>query len=122
MIQDLEILSTGPDLAQQGLDAMQSRAMHQLIQHRLAHFTKGHDVAADDARSYHDMLAHVGRHFLQPMHDRTRGNPSAVELDGAATAATKCAALFLAFADKAHRDADRLRAAEAEAASAQQED
>lgn len=105
MIQDLEIKSAGSeDLAHQALAAIQSPAVAQLLQHRLAHFEKGHDAAADDAVSYLEMLRNVDAHFLRPMRERTHGNASAVELQGASRAALKLAALCLAFADKIQRD------------------
>lgn len=116
MIQNLQILSHGKDLAQQQVEAIQSPALAELLRHRLAHFTAGHDQDADDAATYRALLANIGRNHLQPMIDRTDGHPAPVELRGAATNALKLAARLLAFADKAHRQAARL-----EAAASQQE-
>lgn len=118
MIHDLKILSPGSeDLASQALDAMQGPAMAELIRHRVGHFQRGHDREADDAVTYRQMMQTISRDHLQPMFDRTDGNPSAVELRCAATAALKLAARCLAFADKAHRHAARIEAAEQEEAS-----
>lgn len=88
--------------------ALQSVNLADLIQHRLHHFALGHDEATDDAITYAHMLRNVSRHFLQPMQDRTRPGAGAAELRAAATAATKLAALCLAFADKATRHAARI--------------
>ena len=114
MIANLRILSGGEDLAQQAADAVTSRAMTETIQHRHAHIYHGHDQASDDAKPFELMLKNFGRDHLQPMFDRTHGNASAAEIRAAATAAAKGAARLIAFADKAHRHADRLEAAEQE--------
>lgn len=92
----------------EGAAALQSVNLANIIQYRLGHFDLGHDQAADDAISYGHMLRNVSRHFLQPMQERTRIGADANELRAAATAATKLAALCLAFADKATRHAARI--------------
>lgn len=105
MIHGLEIKSAGSeDLAHQALAAIQSPAVAQLLQHRLAHFEKGHDAGADDAVSYAEMLRKVEAYYLTPMRERTHGHATAAELQGAARAALKFGALCLAFADKIQRD------------------
>ena len=105
MIHDLEIKSAGgDDLAQQALAAIQSPSLAQLLKHRLAHFDKGHDAAADDAIGYAEMLRRVEAYYLTPMRERTHGRATAAELQGASRAALKLAALCLAFADKIQRD------------------
>ncbi len=114
MIHDLQILSHGKDLGQQALEAMQSPAVGELLQHRLHHFAQGHDQDSDDAVEYSELLRNIGRNHIAPMIDRTTGNATAAELRGAATADLKLAARLLAFADKAHRQAARLDAAEKE--------
>jgi hypothetical protein len=114
MMQDLKSLSGGEDLAMQASAAVTSRAMTETIQHRHAHIYHGHDEASDDAKPYELMLKNFGRDHLQPMFDRTHGNATAAEIRAAATAAAKGAARLIAFADKCHRHAARLEAAENE--------
>lgn len=105
MTAPFEIKSAGgEDLAHQALAAIQSPAVAQLLQHRLAHFEKGHDAAADDAVGYAEMLRKVEAYYLTPMRERTHGRATAPELQGAARAALKLGALCLAFADKIQRD------------------
>lgn len=105
MIQGLEILSApGEDLAHQAIAAIQSPALSELLQFRLAHFDKGHDAGADDVIGYAEMLRKVEAYYLNPMRERTHGNATAAELQGARRAALKLGALLLAFADKIQRD------------------
>lgn len=111
MIHDKEILSNGPDLAQQSLDALQSPGVGELLRYRLKQIEQGHDQAADDQTPYRVMLAHFGRNYLQPIVDRTDGHPSPEEVEAAATSALKGAALLLALADKARREAATRRIA-----------
>lgn len=100
-------MDNGPRLGEEAA-ALQSVNLADLIQHRLHHFALGHDEATDDAITYAHMLRNVSRHFLQPMQERTRPGAGVNELRAAATAATKLAALCLAFADKATRHAARI--------------
>lgn len=114
MIQHLQILPGGEDLAQQAADAVTSPAMTATIRFRHSHPYAGHTAESDDAKSYGEMLVNFARDFLQPMLDRTRGNATSAMLRKAALAACKGAAHMIAFADKCHRHADRLDAAEQE--------
>lgn len=112
MMQDLQILSGGEDLAAQAADAVTSPALTATIRYRHAHPYAGHTAESDDAKSYPEMLRNFSRYHLQPMIDRTHGNATPTEIRAAATAAEKGAAVLIAFADKCHRHAARLQAAE----------
>jgi hypothetical protein len=112
MIHDLRILSGGDDLEAQAAAAVTSRGMTETIRHRHGHIYHGHDAASDDAKSYPEMVQNFGRDHMQPMLDRTHGNATPAEIRAAATAAEKGAARLIAFADKCHRHAARLEAAE----------
>lgn len=118
MIEGLTITAGGEDIAAEQASALQSGTLNAIIAHRMGHIAKGHNQAADDATGYHMMTGKIGQHFVQPIRDRTHGHASAKELEAAATAAEKLAALAWAIADKARRDATRAAAIEA----AQQED
>lgn len=112
MIQHLQFLSGGEDLAQQAADAVTSRAMTATIRFRHAHPYAGHTAESDDAKSYPEMLVNFSRDHLQPILQRTQGNASPLEIRAAATCAEKAAARLIAVADKCHRQADALEAAE----------
>lgn len=114
MIQHLEIVAGGEDVAAEQSRALQSGSLNAIIAHRMGHIAKGHSEAADDATGYAIMLAKIVQHFVQPIRDRTHGHATARELEGAATAAEKLAALAWAIADKARRDATRAAAIEAQ--------
>lgn len=112
MIQSLKILSGGEDLASQAAEAVTSPAMQATIRFRHAHPYAGHTIESDDAKSYPEMLKNFSRFHLQPMIDRTHGHATEAEIRAAAIAAEKGAAVLIAFADKCHRHAARLQAAE----------
>lgn len=114
MIQPFEIVAGGEDIAAEQARALQSGTLNNIIAHRIGHIAKGHSEAADDATGYPMMLAKVGQHFIQPIRDRTHGHATAKELEAAAIAAEKLAALAWAVADKARRDAQRAAAIEAQ--------
>lgn len=114
MIHDLEILSGGEDLAQQAIAAVTSRGAAETMQHLHSHAYIGHTQESDDAKSFPEMVQNFGRDHLQPMLDRTHGNATPAEIRAAATAACKGAARLIQFANKCHRQADSLEAAEKE--------
>lgn len=114
MIEGITITAGGEDIAAEQGAALQSGTLNAIIAHRMGHISKGHGEAADDAAPYALMLAKVGPHFIQPIRDRTHGHATAKELEGAATAAEKLAALAWAIADKARREARRAAAIEAQ--------
>lgn len=90
-------------------DALNSPNLAAAIRYRLEQIEMGYDQATDDAVPYGHMLRNISRNFLQPMMDRTsRPHISPQSLVAAAIAATKLAALCLAFADKCHRHASRM--------------
>lgn len=100
------------DLAEQALDAVRSPNLAALIEARLSHFDAGHSQQADDAVSYAQLMNNANRMFWQPMMERTRKPTSPAQLRAAAKAANKFAAMLLAFADKASREAATLEEAE----------
>lgn len=114
MIEGITITAGGEDVAAEQMLALNSGTLTGIIGHRMGQIAKGHSQEADDAIGYGMMLAKVGQHFVQPIRDRTHGHATARELEGAATAAEKLAALAWAIADKARRDATRAAAIEAQ--------
>lgn len=118
MIEGIEIIAGGEDIAAEQQMALNSTTLTGIIGHRMGQIAKGHSQQVDDATSYRQMLDKVGLHFIQPIRDRTRDGATSHMLDAAAVAAEKLAAFCWALADKARRDAARQRAAE----QAEQED
>lgn len=92
--------------------ALQSPNVAATLQYRVSHFAAGYSQRADDAISYGQMLNNAHRLFWQPMIERTNRTRTPSTLRAAATAAAKCAAMLLAFADKATREAEKLEADE----------
>ena len=112
MIEGLEFIRGGEDIAAEQSGALQSGTLNAIIAKRMGQIAKGHSAAADDAVSYAEMLRNAQGWYLRPMLERTHGNTTPRELLATAKAAENLAALCWAVADKARRQSAAIEAAE----------
>lgn len=119
-LENITFTSGGEDYAAQVGNAMAGPFLPLLTARRAGGIVKGHTEEADDGKSYAEMLRKVEAYYLNPMRERTHGNASVAELQGAIRAAVSLADICWAFVDKATRQIAAMEAAAA--IEAQQEE